>query len=337
MAKKDKNGNGKSGGREARSADASPDATILPVDPAEAAVREGAAVLSDQAPEAPEIRVGGVRFDLDEPELPKQIAKNALSSGGYPYPDDIKTKTYEEQLRLLQIELVKLQKWVNDSGARIVLLFEGRDAAGKGGAIETFRAYMNPRSARSVALAKPSDVERGQWYFQRYAAQLPTRGEIVLFDRSWYNRGAVERVMGFCTEAESDIFLREAPQFERMLVDDGVVLVKFWLDIGREMQLKRFHDRRHDPLKIWKLSPVDIKALGMWDEYTVARDRMLAATHTPEAPWTVILANDKKRTRLNAIRHVLNRVDYAGKAPDVIGETDPNLVGSGPEILAGRR
>lgn len=309
------------------------DRALGPAEPDVLERREGRAVLQAQAPEAPEIRANGIRFDLDEAAMPAAIADRALSSGGYPYEDTIKDKLYETQLRLLQIELVKLQKWVNDSGARVVILFEGRDAAGKGGTVSTFRAYMNPRSARAVALPKPSDVERGQWYFQRYVTQLPTRGEIVLFDRSWYNRGIVEPVMGFCSDAERDTFLEEAPRFEKMLTDDGIVLVKFWLDIGREMQLKRFHDRRHDPLKIWKLSPVDIKALGMWDEVTVARDRMLAATHSDHAPWTIILANDKKRARLNAIRHVLSRVDYADRTPDSIGETDPRILRSDLSIL----
>jgi polyphosphate kinase 2 len=309
------------------------DASRIKVDPAAVAAAEGVAVLAAQAPEAPAIEVAGISFDLDEPMFPPKLEKRALASGGYPYEDEIKNRVYEDQLRLLQIELVKLQKWVVDSGARVVVLFEGRDAAGKGGSIMTFRAYMNPRSCRAVALPKPTEAERGQWYFQRYAAQLPTRGEIVLFDRSWYNRATVEPVMGFCTPEERDAFLEEAPRFEHMLVRDGIVLVKFWLDIGREMQLKRFHDRRHDPLKIWKLSPVDIKALGVWDAYTEARDRMLEATDTEFAPWTVIRSNDKKRARLNAIRHVLKQVDYAGKTPEAIGDTDPGILGRGLSAL----
>jgi polyphosphate kinase 2 len=299
------------------------------------AAREGAAVLSALAPEAPAIEVADIHFDLDEPDLPEEIAAAALASGGYPYEDQIKEKVYDDQLRLLQIELVKVQKWANDSGARIVMLFEGRDAAGKGGMIGTFRQYMNPRSARDVALPKPSDTERGQWYFQRYVAELPTAGEIVMFDRSWYNRAGVERVMGFCTEDQTTAFLEEVVPFEQMLVREGLNLFKFWLDIGREMQLKRFHDRRHDPLKIWKLSPIDIKALDRWDDYTHARDRMLAASHTLVAPWTVIRGNDKKRARLNAIRHVLKHLDYTDKNPDSIGETDGNIIGSGPDFLFG--
>ncbi|WP_126541868.1 polyphosphate kinase 2 [Oharaeibacter diazotrophicus] len=293
-------------------------------------------MLAAQAPEAPAIRVRDVPFDLDDPVFPPALAERALASGGYPYAEEIKGKVYDEQLRLLQIELVKLQKWVGDTGARVVVLFEGRDAAGKGGMVSTFRAYMNPRSCRSVALPKPTETERGQWYFQRYAAQLPTRGEIVLFDRSWYNRAGVERVFGFAEPGQVSHFLAEAPRFERLLVDDGVLLFKFWLDIGREMQLKRFHDRRHDPLKIWKLSPIDIEALGRWDDYSAARDAMLEATDTEAAPWIVVKANDKRRARLNAIRHVLRAIDYAGKSEAAIGELDPNLIGRGAAMPKGK-
>jgi polyphosphate kinase 2 len=297
------------------------------------AAREGAAVLATQAPNAPPITFGKMIFDLDNPYLPEEIEKNALSSGDYPYEGEMKGKVYLEQLRLLQIELVKMQKWCNDQGKRVVVLFEGRDAAGKGGTIGTFLEFMNPRSARHVALSKPSDVERGQWYFQRYANELPTKGEIVLFDRSWYNRGVVEPVMGFCTADEADLFLSEVPSFERMLIHEGVVLVKIWLDIGREMQLKRFHDRRHDPLRIWKLSPVDLKALGMWDQYTLARDRMLKATHSDLSPWIIVRSNDKKRARLNAIRYVLGLLDYDRKNLAAIGDIDGKILGKGPKFL----
>lgn len=300
------------------------------------AAREGAAVLATQAPDAPPITFGNMIFDLDNPYLPEEIEKNALSSGGYPYDSELKSKIYLEQLRLLQIELVKMQKWVNDQGKRVVVLFEGRDAAGKGGTIATFLEYMNPRSARHVALTKPSDVERGQWYFQRYVNELPTKGEIVLFDRSWYNRGVVEPVMGFCTPEEADLFLAEVPNFERMLIHEGIVLVKIWLDIGREMQLNRFHDRRHDPLRIWKLSPVDLKALGMWDQYTTARDRMLKATHSDVSPWIIVRSNDKKRARLNAIRHVLGLLDYDRKNLAAIGDIDDKILGKGLKFLKGK-
>ena len=297
------------------------------------AAREGAAVLATQAPDAPPITLGKVTFDLDNPYLPEEIEMEALGSGGYPYKESLKEKPYLEELRVLQIELVKLQKWANDAGQRIVVLLEGRDVAGKGGTISTFLEYMNPRSARHVALTKPSDVERGQWYFQRYVKELPTKGEIVFFDRSWYNRAVVEPVMGFCTAEESDLFLEEVPHFERMLIHDGIVLIKIWLDIGREMQLKRFHDRRHDPLRIWKLSPVDLKALGMWDQYTAARDQMLKASHSDLSPWIVVRSNDKKRARLNAIRYLLSRLDYDRKNLAAIGEIDDKILGKGPKFL----
>jgi polyphosphate kinase 2 len=265
-------------------------------------------------------------FDLDDPVLPDWVEQNALKSGGYPYDDTMKDKLYEEELETLQVELVKLQHDAGETGRRIVILFEGRDAAGKGGAIFAIRQYLNPRSARIVALPKPTEAEQGQWYFQRYADQLPTTGEIVLFDRSWYNCGGVEPVMGFCTEAQCRIFLRQAPAFEEMLVEAGIVLFKFWLDIGRAMQLKQFHQRRHDPLKIWKLSPMDYAAMTKWDAYTAARDRTLSATDTKAAPWTFVLANDKKRARLAVIRHVLASLDYVSKDKKAVGKADPLIL-----------
>ena len=272
-------------------------------------------------------------FDLEDPTLPDWVEERALASGGYPYDDTIKDKLYEKELILLQIELVKLQRYINESGTRLVALFEGRDAAGKGGCIFTLRQYMNPRTARVVALPKPTEKEVGQWYFQRYTEHLPTSGELVLFDRSWYNRAGVEKVMGFCTGAETAEFLKQAPAFEKMLIDGGIVLFKFWLNIGREMQLKRFHERRHNPLKIWKLSPVDFAALEKWKAYSEARDVMLAATHSQTAPWTVVRANDKRRARLAIIRHVLAAFAYPGRDDNSVRETDPLIMG-GPELIA---
>jgi len=272
-------------------------------------------------------------FDLNDPKLPKEIADRAFLSGGYPYDKKMRREDYEKELRLLQIELVKAQASARQSGTRLVVVFEGRDAAGKGGTIERFMENMNPRAARPVALPKPTETERGQWYFQRYINHLPTRGEFVLFDRSWYNRAVVEPVMGFCTAEETALFLKEAPRFEDMLIDEDIILIKFWLNIGREMQLSRFHERRHDPLKIWKLSPVDIDALSKWDAYTEARDRMFELTHTDHAPWTILRANDKRRTRISAIRHVLMQLDYEGKDRDAIGAVDTKVVGSGPGYL----
>ena len=264
-------------------------------------------------------------FDIDNPVLPQEIEENALASGGYPYDKDMKREKYERDLHILQLELVKLQSYLQVTGERVVIVFEGVDAAGKGGSIKTYLEFLNPRINRIAALPKPSDRERSQWYFQRYATHLPAAGETVLFDRSWYNRAGVEPVMGFCSPQQASQFLIEAPAYERMLINDGIHLFKFWLNIGRDMQLKRFHDRRHDPLKVWKLSPIDLEALRLWDAYQQARDDMLAATDSTHAPWTVILANDKKRARLNLIRHVLNRLAYTDKNEDVIGTADPRI------------
>ncbi len=279
------------------------------------------------------VSTGHGSFDLEDPKLPDWVEERALKSGGYPYDDTIKDKLYEKELTLLQVELVKLQRYINETGARLVALFEGRDAAGKGGCIFTTRQYMNPRTARVVALPKPTEKEVGQWYFQRYTEHLPTAGELVLFDRSWYNRAGVEKVMGFCTAEETAEFLKQAPAYEKMLINGGTVLFKFWLNIGREMQLKRFHERRHNPLKIWKLSPVDYAALEKWPDYTHARDVMLTATHSKTTPWTVVHANDKRRARLNVIRHILAAFPYPGRDDKSVGETDPLILG-GPELIA---
>jgi polyphosphate kinase 2 len=285
------------------------------------------------AADAPVIKTPHGRFDLEDPILPDWLKAAAPTSGGYPYDDEMKAKQYEVELPLLQIELVKLQHHVNTKGLRIVALFEGRDAAGKGGSIFAIRQNLNPRSARDVALPKPNEREAGQWYFQRYVEHLPTKGEIVLFDRSWYNRAGVEPVMGFCTPEQAHDFLIQAPGFEKMIVHDGILFFKFWLEIGREMQLLQFHQRRHDPLKVWKLSPIDYAAMQKWDAYTAARDRMLAATDLKHAPWTVVLANDKRRARLALIRHLLSVIDYAGKDRKAIGRPDPAIAGSSRLVL----
>ena len=272
-------------------------------------------------------------FDIDDPNLPDWIDNKAFGSDDYPYEKKLDDDEYEETLEQLQIELVKVQFWQQKTGKRIMAVFEGRDAAGKGGAIHATMSNMNPRSARIVALTKPTETERGQWYFQRYVATFPTASEFVLFDRSWYNRAGVEPVMGFCTPEQYEKFLKATPRFEKMIVSDDIQLFKFWLNIGREMQLKRFHDRRHDPLKVWKLSPMDIAALNKWDDYTEKRDRMLKETHTDQAPWTVVRGNDKRRARLNLIRHILTTLDYEGKDEKAIGEIDDRIVGSGPGFL----
>ena len=241
-------------------------------------------------------------------------------------------KAYEAQKYHLQVELLKLQAWIKDTGQRVVVLFEGRDAAGKGGTIKRFMEHLNPRGARVVALEKPTPVEQGQWYFQRYVQHLPTRGEIVLFDRSWYNRSGVERVMGFCTDDELGEFLRQAPEFERNLTRSSVHLIKFWFSVSREEQRRRFTEREKHPLKQWKLSPVDIASLDKWDEYTEAKQAMFVHTDTREAPWTVIKSDCKKRARLNAIRYVLHRLPYTDKQVDNIGPLDPLLVGRAYDV-----
>ncbi len=271
-------------------------------------------------------------FDLEDPALAAWVEKRALKSDHYPFDKALDDDFYDDALAALRVELVKMQTHIVATGGRIVALMEGRDAAGKGGTIGAIGGDMNPRTTRSVALPKPTDRERGEWYFQRYVAHLPAAGEIVLFDRSWYNRAGVEPVMGFCTDSEARKFLLAAPVFEKMLVEDGILLFKFWLSIGREMQLKRFHERRHNPLKIWKLSPIDYAAMEKWDAYTRARNVMMKATHTSAAPWTVVLSNDKRRARLEVIRHVLNAVDYPGRDLGIIGKADRRIVG-GPGLL----
>lgn len=247
--------------------------------------------------------------------------------GEYPYRHKMSRRQYEKQKYRLQVELLKLQAWVRETGQRVVIVFEGRDAAGKGGTIKRFMEHLNPRGARVVALEKPSEAERGQWYFQRYIQHLPTRGEIVMFDRSWYNRAGVERVMGFCTAAEYDEFMRQVPEFERHLVNSGIHLFKFWFSVSRAEQRRRFEERKLHPLKQWKLSPVDLASLDKWDAYTQAKEAMFAHTDTADAPWMVIRSDCKKRARLNALRHVLNRVAYASRDDQAIGLTDPLIVG----------
>jgi polyphosphate kinase len=248
-------------------------------------------------------------------------------SGGYPYKYKILRREYEEQKFQLQTELLKLQGWVRETRQRVVILFEGRDAAGKGGTIKRFMEHLNPRGARVVALEKPSEIEQGQWYFQRYAQHLPTAGEMVFFDRSWYNRAGVERVMGFCSQAEYEEFLRQAPQFERHLVRSGIHLVKFWFSVSREEQRRRFKEREVHPLKQWKLSPIDLASLDKWDDYTRAKEAMFFHTDTADSPWTVIKSDDKKRARLNAMRYVLHSLPYKGKDVETIGRVDDLLVG----------
>jgi len=248
----------------------------------------------------------------------------------FPYDERLQRKKYDKEKRRLQIELLKLQRHVKAVGGRLVIVFEGRDAAGKGGTIRRFTENLNPRGARIVALEKPTDHEQSEWYLQRYITHLPAAGEIVMFDRSWYNRAGVERVMGFCSPDESLEFLREAPEFERMLARDGITLIKFWFSVTRAEQLRRFVNRQLDPVKRWKLSPVDLASLDKWDDYTEAKEAMFFLTDLADAPWTVVKSNDKRRARLEAMRYVLNRVDYDGRNDDLVGQPDPMIVGPAP-------
>lgn len=266
--------------------------------------------------------------------LTDEDSSSAPLPEGYPYRSRMRRGEYEAQKEKLQIELLKVQSWVKATGQRIVILFEGRDAAGKGGAIKRYTEHLNPRGARVVALEKPNDQERGQWYFQRYIEHLPTVGEIVFFDRSWYNRAGVERVMGFCSSAEYLEFLREAPEFERMLVRSGIRLYKFWFSVSREEQLRRFKARRNDPLKHWKLSPIDLESLDKWSEYTEAKNAMFFHTDTADSPWLVIKSDDKKRARLNCMRHFLDTLDYPGKDPRIARKSDPLIVGGAANVLS---
>lgn len=277
--------------------------------------------------------------ELDEiSSLTKKLAgdsgeKSDAWKAGYPYDKKLSRKEYEKEKRALQIELLKLQLWIKETGQKVLIIFEGRDAAGKGGAIKRFMEHLNPRGARVVALEKPTDIEQTQWYFQRYIQHLPSGGEIVLMDRSWYNRAGVERVMGYCTSQQYYEFMREVPELERMLVNSGVKLIKFWFSVTRAEQLARFNSRRTDPVRQWKLSPTDLASLDKWDDYTAAKEAMFFYTDTGDAPWTVVKSNDKKRARLEAMRHVLGQFEYPNKDHALVGTTDPLIVGKGADVL----
>jgi polyphosphate kinase 2 len=281
--------------------------------------------------DGPIAELSGYRVVDDEDDDPRLLTADGRPVDtwreDYPYDERLSRAEYDQDKRLLQIELLKLQNWCKDSGERLLILFEGRDAAGKGGTIKRFMEHLNPRGARVVALEKPNQRESTQWYFQRYIKHLPAAGEIVLFDRSWYNRAGVERVMGFCDRKEYLEFLREAPELERMLVRSGIRLIKFWFSVTSGEQRTRFAIRQVDPVRQWKLSPMDLKSLDKWDDYTEAKEAMFFWTDTADAPWTVVKSNDKKRARLGAMRHVLNRFDYAGKDTEIVGCPDPQIVG----------
>ncbi|OUD10794.1 polyphosphate kinase 2 [Marivivens niveibacter] len=283
----------------------------------------------------------GAISDFFENDAPKDVRKAIETAGkkdihdpDYPYDKEMDKKEYQAEIDALQIELVRLQSHVKETGDRVAIVFEGRDAAGKGGTIKRFRENLNPRGARVVALSKPTEVEAGQWYFQRYVEQLPTAGEIVCFDRSWYNRGVVEKVFDFCTDEQRDKWFDQVVPFEQMLVDEGIKLFKVWLNVGRAAQLQRFLDRENNPLKQWKLSWIDVEGLKRWDAYTDAIDETLNKTHSDHAPWIVVRSDDKKRARLNAIRSILTQLEYKRKDPKNIGDIDPKIAG-GHEIWNG--
>lgn len=261
----------------------------------------------------------------------KDAGKSDIINPDYPYDQRWKRGAYEDALAALQIELVRMQSWARETGQRIAIVFEGRDAAGKGGTIKRLRENLNPRGAKLVALSKPTDVEADQWYFQRYIAHLPAKGEITIFDRSWYNRGVVEHVFGFCTPQERERWFAQTPEFEDMLVNEGIKLIKIWLNVGRATQLKRFLDREKDPLKQWKLSWIDVEGLSKWDAYTAAIGETLERTHTGTAPWTIVRSDDKRRARVQVIRHILNQLDYDHKNAKAVAPLDDKILG-GPDL-----
>jgi polyphosphate kinase 2 len=281
-------------------------------------------------PEAPET---SPQHQLAQMRHDPAAIRRVFETGEYPYAARMRTAPYEEHMLKLQQELLKAQRWVEQTGEKIVMLFEGRDAAGKGGTIKRYMEHMNPRTARVVALQKPTERERTQWYFQRYISQLPSAGEICLFDRSWYNRAGVERVMGFCTPTDYLEFMRQCPEVERMLTRSGVRLFKYWFSVSREEQRRRFEARKDDPLKQWKLSPIDLASLGKWDEYTEAKEAMFFYTDTADAPWIIVKSDDKKRARLACMTHFLWSLPYPNKDLSIVRPPDPLIVGSTEHVI----
>jgi len=280
-----------------------------------------------------ETQIEDARHRLARLRHDPEAIRQAFENGEYPYTTKINRKVYEKRKAELQVELLKVQEWARDTGQRFVLIFEGRDAAGKGGTIKRFMEHLNPRGAHVVALEKPTDKEKTQWYFQRYVKHLPAAGEIVLFDRSWYNRAGVERVMGFCSAGEYLEFMRQCPEFERMIVRSGVRLFKYWFSVTQEEQLRRFNSRSREPLKRWKLSPIDRASLDKWDDYTEAKEAMFFYTDTADAPWSIVKSNDKKRARLNCLQHFLANLDYPDKDRHVVHGPDPLIVGSSSDVI----
>ncbi|MFI5761793.1 polyphosphate kinase 2 [Streptomyces sp. NPDC051563] len=292
---------------------------------------------AEKAPQDAQNLLAGLSVDASRPEEPVLLDADGTTiktwRENHPYDRKLRRGEYERSKRILQIELLKLQSWVKATGSRVVVVCEGRDAAGKGGTIQRFTERLNPRGAHIVALDKPTEREAGQWYFQRYISHLPAPGEIVFFDRSWYNRAGVEKVMGFCSDDQYALFLRQCPPFEEMLVQDGIILIKFWFSVSRAEQRTRFAIRRVDPVRQWKLSPTDLASLDLWDAYTEAKVDMFRATDSDHAPWTVVKSNDKRRARLEAIRSLLARIDYDRKDPSALGQPDPLIVGAADTLL----
>lgn len=294
---------------------------------------ETSPTVSEILPILDEKHINGTGGEVAEEKKTKDAIRHAFETGEYPYKQKLKTALYEKQKAELQVELLKVQEWVRETGQKIVLIFEGRDAAGKGGTIKRFMEHLNPRGAQVVALEKPTDRERSQWFFQRYIEHLPAAGEMVFFDRSWYNRAGVERVMGFCSPTEYLEFMRECPELERMMVRSDIKLFKYWFSVTQEEQARRFASREHMPLKRWKLSPIDRQSFDKWDDYTEAKEAMFFYTDTADAPWTVVKSNDKKRARLGCMRHFLSNLDYPQKDYDVVGEPDPLIVGASAAVI----
>lgn len=310
----------------------SAEATLQP-DGVEEAVVDRAFPTADGFPDLAAQTGQASVFDTTSHPRTSDDIRRVFENGEYPYTDKLGTDEYEKRKAALQVELLKAQDWVKATNQKIMILFEGRDAAGKGGAIKRFMEHLNPRGARVVALDKPTPREKTQWYFQRYLQHLPSGGDMVLFDRSWYNRAGVERVMNFCTPNEYLEFMREAPELERMLTRSGIILFKYWFSVTQEEQRQRFDSREAEPLKRWKLSPIDRQSLGKWDDYTEAKEAMFFYTDTADAPWTIIKSNDKKRARLECIRHFLSSLPYTDKDPDVVGTPDPLIVGSSGDVI----
>jgi polyphosphate kinase 2 len=317
-----------------------PDDTLMPPAPEASRPVNGAGPISRAAADlaAPEQTTrrstkSERREALRKAEADPDTVRRAFETGTYPYADRLTEGAYMRQMERLQVELLKAQNWIKSSGERVVILFEGRDAAGKGGTIKRFMEHMNPRGARVVALEKPSDREKTQWYFQRYVEHLPAAGEVVFFDRSWYNRAGVERVMGFCSPADYLEFMRQAPLLEQMFARSGIRLFKYWFSVTRPEQMRRFKSRQNDPLKQWKLSPIDLASLDKWDDYTEAKEAMFFYTDTADAPWTIIKSDDKKRARLNCLQHFLSSLDYPAKDREVVVGVDPLIVGATTHVV----